>query len=772
MTVETIQRLQKEINILQDKADKITIDADEFTPEAEDLLNKKSKLVKEMIQMKIFLKGKHTKEEIKEKWNKRLSDYKKPKDREDRSVFSTRSRTRSVLGEEIKTFDFNIFDSKKKVSTEIKKDYKLINLNKYLNNIYNVDFQWNYKKTKNNNINITHNGCLCLKDNKYECEDTCLIVSNNKILSSCHLHKQKKLNKKNFKKLFNILGITEKINRRKIDITGCDYDYKIVEYAWNNANTTHEDISQIFYYLFNTNLVCASETPRPIWYYYEKGLWNDTKGTSKLKKLINNEVVRFYTYMIDVLTKTTEGDTETYPEYNTLFEKEIEHCDFNEMVAVITIYEKVIDCLKTASFCNALVNHCIHYFKINGFIEKLDHNIHLLCFGENVYDLKTCEWRKTVNTDLCSKKCGVSKEDINNKENKKVNKILNDIFSINEDKEYIIDILSDLLYGENNKNIFQIWQGLGANGKGLLAIFLKYIFGDYYAESNIALLTQKSGSANSASPELARLQGIRVAMFSEPEQGAKLNNGLIKKITGGEKISARKLYCDSVEYMPHFTPIIQCNTGFSMEDITDESIPRRLRFIEFKNQFVNKEDITSEYHKLKDISLKEKHNLDKIKGSFMFILLERWEKLTKEAKEKWQKLTKEEKKGKEEEPHIHLFKTPDSVRKTQQEFLNDNNLVKLFVKENVEIVKKENRDNKNLKYIKLKQLIEAYREWFHQREEKKCKIKRAKFIKRINKYLPKLYKDRYRKGTYNLKSIYIHCVLTEEDEEDELYEFQ
>jgi len=716
ISIERVNELQNRITALRQKALDITQKISErqvkelkgeFPLSVQEILAEKDLLVSKMIKMKIFLRMKKLKRNV-----------------------------------NIEDIDILMKGGK------IEKKEK--SLTTYMNNIHNTDLQWKHKKTKNKDIFISHDGCFCLKQNDSKCENSNYIISDNKITAYCPFHGQKKQNKKKFKELFNILGITLNVKHRKINISGCDYDPDMIEYVYNNPSCTHEDVSYIFKCLYGDVLVCVSEGPRPVWYHYKDGLWSDTKGISKLKRFLVSGVAKFYTYAQDVMAKFGEADVDTYSQYRFIFEKEIKYCNYEKMTEIYNILNKLLDSLKTGGYCNTLLNHCIHHFKKDKFIENLDHNKHLLCFGEDVYNLKDCKWRKTRSIDMCSKKCGVSKDEVNNKEIKKVNKILNDIFSINEEKDYILNVLSYLLHGGNNDSMFQIWQGTGANGKGLLAVLLKYIFGDYYAESNISLLTQKSAASNAASPELARLQGIRIAMFSEPEKGAKLNNGLIKKITGGEQITARKLYCDNIEYMPQFTPIIQCNTNFSLEDITDDSIPRRLKFIEFKNQFVDQEDIKLEQHKLKDLRLKEDETLNKLKGSFMFIVLSRWEQLSRKYNS-----------------HIHPFKMPMNMKKTQNEFLNDNNLVKLFVKENINIIQKT--EQKEFKYIQLKNLIRAYKNWFYEREGKKCKIKRATFQKRIRKYLPGLFCNRYQKNGLDIVSIYINCELIDQDSDNEEY---
>ncbi len=644
-------------------------------------------------------------------------------------------------------------ERKKKKEYKTQLDKKITN---YLNKVYNTQCNWRTRTTKNKDIHITKNSDFCLVDNSRDCNDSRLIINKDKITASCHNCGQKKQNKKRFRNFYNLLGIKQNIKHKKIDISGCDYDYKLIDFVYNNHTHDHEDVAHVFYSLFHDTLVCADETSKyATWYYFQNGIWKETKGLSKLKRFLNIDVAKFYTFVCDVFEKYSEatGDMD-YPQYKNIFENEIEYNQHESIYNCSKDIKIILKHLKNGGYCNQLLNHCIHHFKDDDFINKLDEKNHLLCFGEYVYNLKKCIWRKTEAYDYCSKTCGVTKEQISDKNLKKVNKILFDIFEDEEKREYFLNLLTDLLYGKNQKEIFQVWQGLGANGKGVIAVLLQAIFGDYYAECNVALLTQKSTSANSASPELARLQGVRIAMFEEPENGSKLNSGMIKKITGGAKITARNLYANSKEFYPHFTPIIQCNTNFSLENITDDSIPRRLRFVQFENQFVCAEDMKLDAHRLRDDTLKDIENIDKLKGSFMFILLKRWKASCEEYKS-----------------YNHNYKMPQSMKNKQNEFLDDNNLTKLFVNENIEIIPKDKRKDNKLQFIKLKDMIASYKRWYAEREDKKCKIKRRIFKDRINKYLPGLFNERYKKKNYNFKSVYINCKFIEDEEEDILYGF-
>ena len=69
--------------------------------------------------------------------------------------------------------------------------------------------------------------------------------------------------------------------------------------------------------------------------------------------------------------------------------------------------------------------------------------------------------------------------------------------------------------------------------------------GDYKGTVPISLVTQKRLGLGGTSSEVAQLKGIRFAVMNEPSKGDKINEGIMKELTGGDPIQARELYKSS-----------------------------------------------------------------------------------------------------------------------------------------------------------------------------------------------------------------------------------
>ena len=108
------------------------------------------------------------------------------------------------------------------------------------------------------------------------------------------------------------------------------------------------------------------------------------------------------------------------------------------------------------------------------------------------------------------------------------------------------------------------------NGKGTLFDTVLNIFGGYGAQldfNTIARSGAKDGSR--ATPDLARLIGTRLVLSNEPEKGVCVNEALLKQLTGGDEITARPLYGDTIQFKPVFRLFVTAN---SKPTVSDDSL--------------------------------------------------------------------------------------------------------------------------------------------------------------------------------------------------------
>jgi DNA primase len=134
--------------------------------------------------------------------------------------------------------------------------------------------------------------------------------------------------------------------------------------------------------------------------------------------------------------------------------------------------------------------------------------------------------------------------------------------------------------GHIGEQKLQFWYGKGANGKSTVIDAWAHALGDYAGSIGIETFLdqgiKKRGEA--ASPDLARLGGVRMLRASEPERGARLNEALIKAATGGEPMAVRALHKSFFELKPQFKLTIGGNYRPDIPG-TDEGIWRRVKLV-------------------------------------------------------------------------------------------------------------------------------------------------------------------------------------------------
>jgi len=111
--------------------------------------------------------------------------------------------------------------------------------------------------------------------------------------------------------------------------------------------------------------------------------------------------------------------------------------------------------------------------------------------------------------------------------------------------------------------------------------------GDYKGVVPVTLITQGRNSIGSTSSEIVQLMGVRYAVMQEPSKGDKINEGIMKEITGGDPLQGRALFKDTVTFMPQFKLVVCTNTLFDIKS-NDDGTWRRIRVCDFMSKFLDK----------------------------------------------------------------------------------------------------------------------------------------------------------------------------------------
>lgn len=126
--------------------------------------------------------------------------------------------------------------------------------------------------------------------------------------------------------------------------------------------------------------------------------------------------------------------------------------------------------------------------------------------------------------------------------------------------------------------------GLGANGKSVLLETVRYVLGSYAATAESSTFLARRDEDGGVRNDLARLTGVRFVTAIESEEGARLAEGFLKSITGGDTVTARFLFREFFEFQPQFKVWLATNHKPHVRG-TDDGIWRRIRLIPFQQRF-------------------------------------------------------------------------------------------------------------------------------------------------------------------------------------------
>jgi len=123
------------------------------------------------------------------------------------------------------------------------------------------------------------------------------------------------------------------------------------------------------------------------------------------------------------------------------------------------------------------------------------------------------------------------------------------------------------LTGASVKN-FVVLHGPGNTGKSSLIEAFAYCLGDYATAAPRGLLTMRRGSNDTHPTILTELEGRRFVYASEPGAGEELNVELIKDVTGGADLKARRMRQDFYSFRTEAKPLIDTNHPLRLRDVS------------------------------------------------------------------------------------------------------------------------------------------------------------------------------------------------------------
>ena len=361
--------------------------------------------------------------------------------------------------------------------------------------------------------------------------------------------------------------------------------------------------------------------------------------------------------------------------------------------------EKLFKILRTktskGSCIKDIIIHIVSTAKSS--VEEFDTNPFKLGFNNGVYDLIKGEFREYEYSDYMTMttKYDYKPLDKTNEDNirliEELKILIESIHPDPENRKLYLQILASGLDGIAYQNLF-LFNGEGGNGKGLTGKLMNKLLGEYFSQPSNSILKDFEKS-NCASPDLFSLKNKRYVCFTEV--GGKIRVAMLRKLTGGDKFSARQLYKGLEDFNLTATFVMEFNTPPELDGKPIQADYRRLFDVAFPVNFTENPDLIDKeiggvmYKKANKYYTTEEFLMN-MRPIFLDLLLE----------------TYKENQDKQNGKNGILFTISTSVRKRTDLFMENQNIFqKVFNREweKVEIKPNDKADEK-LKTVQVKLL--------------------------------------------------------------------
>lgn len=292
---------------------------------------------------------------------------------------------------------------------------------------------------------------------------------------------------------------------------------------------------------------------RKNWYFYNGKLW-ETDQQGKIKTLADEVIEKMKQEKIYVSDGVDEEEAEK-------------------------IFRRHLKSTRNHNGKTNMIKESQHLLPID--LEEFDNDPYLFNVQNGYLDLKTGDLNDHDKNKHFTK---ISNVEFTDKADCPLwDDFLNQIFD--GDKE-LIDYLQRAvgysLSGSTEEQMMFILYGNGRNGKSVFLDIINELFGSYATNIQPQSIMVKQQS-NNANPDIAKLNGARFVTTTEPSDGMRFDEGLIKQITGGDRVTARFLYEDEFEFTPQFKLWMATNHKPIIRG-TDDGIWRRMAVVPFTVQ--------------------------------------------------------------------------------------------------------------------------------------------------------------------------------------------
>ena len=346
-------------------------------------------------------------------------------------------------------------------------------------------------------------------------------------------------------------------------------------------NASDAALARVLHKLYGDQFVCVNYK-NSIWYAYRDHHWVETDGAVSLRRAISEEMCELYRNKIRKLMaqKAVETDENKIKFFGIKIERA-------SMIA---------SQLESNGTKKKIMSEAHELFHDEEFFKKIDTNPNLMCFTNGVVDFKNHVFRPgrpedyiTLTTKIPYVKVSEEKHGVLMAQ---IEEFMHKLFPIQELYEYMWEHLASTLIGTAVNQTFNMYIGVGSNGKSVLITLMEKILGEYKVDVPLSMLMDKRAKVGGVSPEVILLKGARYAVVQESSKGDRMNEGVMKQMTSKlDPLQGRGLWmAKPITFVPQFS-LVLCSNEFMEIKSQDNGTWRRMRVVDFMSLFTENPDL-------------------------------------------------------------------------------------------------------------------------------------------------------------------------------------
>lgn len=362
------------------------------------------------------------------------------------------------------------------------------------------------------------------------------------------------------------------------------------------ATGGHLDVAQVAYRKNPTLFISDGDSTTECKFYMFNGTYYKESGLFDVCNYLDKEVLPEYEDFLKDLGKKVDNNPEN--NFKELMQKKMDRC-----ILILTS-------LKKEAYQQSIIKILMRLYNKPGFDNIRDANPNLTVFEDCVFDAERLVMRDGMPEDYATASTGYKFKDEWN--------LYSDVGYSHDDVKCVMDNLSKIIYDHEKREVIMrefaarlhasnpfkravIMYGPTNNAKSALTSWLGKALGPvYHPDVPDNLLYSEESHPGGASPQMEMARFARVLPQMEITDTHVLNEGLLKRFTGGgDKITYRGLFQRKIRsFIPNCIPCTVCNT---YPRINGNSAALRTRICVWKldSKFITEKD--PEYDIIKDM---------------------------------------------------------------------------------------------------------------------------------------------------------------------------